>query len=147
MSGSSHTNPTKEVLRAQLLRRDLPYHCRRRCRPPISPLGSSHTNPTKEVLRAQGLALVPFLSKFSSIKMVGTYGSCGGRPSIRQEEKWWLPCPKVPQDGLSEDARKSLQQCRDCANQILKAALAINGSVLPEMEIPSAYLDTLPKAD
>ena len=25
------------------------------------------------------------------------YGSCGGRPSIRQEENWWLPCPKVPQ--------------------------------------------------
>ena len=48
-------------------------------------------------------------------------------------------------DGLSEDARRSLQQCRDCANQILKAALAINGSVLAEMEIPSAYLDTLPK--
>ena len=48
-------------------------------------------------------------------------------------------------DGLLEDARKSLQQCKDCANQILKAALAINGSVLAEMEIPSAYLDTLPK--
>lgn len=73
------------------------------------------------------------------------YGSSGGRPSIRQEEKWWLPCPKVPQNGLSEDARKRLQQCRDCANQILKAALAINGSVLVEMEIPSAYLETLPK--
>ncbi|KAG6575102.1 Rop guanine nucleotide exchange factor 1, partial [Cucurbita argyrosperma subsp. sororia] len=23
----------------------------------------------------------------------------GGRPSIRQEDKWWLPCPKVPADG------------------------------------------------
>ena len=48
-------------------------------------------------------------------------------------------------DGLSKDARMSLQQCRDCANQILKTALAINGSVLAEMEIPSSYLDTLPK--
>ena len=56
-----------------------------------------------------------------------------------------LPCPKVPQDGLSEDNKKRLHQCRDCANQILKAALEINGSVLAEMEIPSAYLDTLPK--
>ena len=37
-------------------------------------------------------------------------------------------------DGLSEDARKSLQQCRDCANQILRVALAINGSVLAEMD-------------
>jgi len=69
----------------------------------------------------------------------------GGRPSIRQEEKWWLPCPKVPSKGLSEDARKRLQQCRDCTNQILKAALAINSNVLAEMEIPSPYLVTLPK--
>lgn len=67
------------------------------------------------------------------------------RPSIRQEEKWWLPYPKVPSKGLSEDARKKLQQCRDCTNQILKAALAINSNVLAEMEIPTAYLETLPK--
>lgn len=69
----------------------------------------------------------------------------GGRPSIRQEEKWWLPSPKVPPNGLSEDARKRLQQCRDCTNQILKAAMAINSSVLAEMEIPGVYLESLPK--
>ncbi|KAK4759839.1 hypothetical protein SAY87_022970 [Trapa incisa] len=68
-----------------------------------------------------------------------------GRPSIRQEEKWWLPCPKVPQNGLSDDARKRLKKCRDCTNQILKAAMTINGNVLAEMDIPNAYLDTLPK--
>ncbi|GKD61183.1 Rop guanine nucleotide exchange factor 1, partial [Tanacetum coccineum] len=67
------------------------------------------------------------------------------RPSIRQEEKWWLPYPQVPPKGLSEDARKKLQKCRDCTSQILKAALAINNNVLAEMEIPSAYLATLPK--
>lgn len=72
-------------------------------------------------------------------------GMPGGRPSIRQEEKWWLPCPKVPPSGLSEDARKKLQQCRDCTNQILKAAMAINSSVLAEMEIPRPYLESLPK--
>ncbi|PSS21784.1 Rop guanine nucleotide exchange factor like [Actinidia chinensis var. chinensis] len=71
--------------------------------------------------------------------------SSGGRPSIRQEEKWWLPCPKVPPKGLSEDARKRLQQYRDCTSQILKAAMTINSSVLAEMENPSAYLETLPK--
>ncbi|PSS29543.1 Rop guanine nucleotide exchange factor like [Actinidia chinensis var. chinensis] len=71
--------------------------------------------------------------------------SCG-RPSIRQEEKWWLPCPKVPPNGLSKDARKKLQQCRDCTSQILKAAMAVNSSVLAEMENPSAYLETLPKS-
>lgn len=68
-----------------------------------------------------------------------------GRPSVRQEEKWWLPCPKVPGKGLSEDSRKRLQQCRDCTNQILKAALAINSNVLAEMDIPTAYVETLPK--
>ncbi|CAI0407895.1 unnamed protein product [Linum tenue] len=73
-------------------------------------------------------------------------GFSGGRPSIRQEEKWWLPCPKVPPNGLSEEARKKLQQFRDCTNQILKAAMAINSSVLAEMEIPAAYLETLPKS-
>ncbi|KAI4350239.1 hypothetical protein L6164_004712 [Bauhinia variegata] len=67
------------------------------------------------------------------------------RLSVRQEEKWWLPSPKVPPNGLPTDARKKLQQCRECTNQILKAAMAINSSVLAEMEIPGAYLDSLPK--
>ena len=67
------------------------------------------------------------------------------RPSPRQEEKWWLPCPKIPPTGLPEDSRKRLQQRRDCANQILKAAMAINSGVLAEMEIPDVYLDSLPK--
>jgi hypothetical protein len=72
--------------------------------------------------------------------------SCGGRPSsVRQEDKWWLPCPRVPPKGLPEDARRKLQQSRDCANQILKAAMAINSDVLAEMEIPEVYLETLPK--
>ncbi|XP_073103185.1 rop guanine nucleotide exchange factor 1 [Elaeis guineensis] len=75
----------------------------------------------------------------------GAYPSSFGRPSMRQEEKWWLPCPRVLPNGLSEDARKKLQQCRDCANQILKAAMAINSGVLAEMEIPYVYLETLPK--
>ncbi|XP_050365040.1 rop guanine nucleotide exchange factor 1-like [Argentina anserina] len=68
------------------------------------------------------------------------------RPSIRQEEKWWLPFPKVPQNGLSENVRKALQHCRECANQILKASMAINSNVLAEMEIPGAYLESLPKS-
>ncbi|EER99291.1 rop guanine nucleotide exchange factor 1 [Sorghum bicolor] len=80
----------------------------------------------------------PFPSSSSS-------SSCG-RPSVRQEEKWWLPCPRVPPKGLSEDARRKLQQSRDCANQILKAAMAINSDVLAEMEIPDVYLETLPKS-
>jgi hypothetical protein len=69
--------------------------------------------------------------------------SCG-RPSVRQDDKWWLPCPRVPLKGLSEEGRRKLQQSRDCANQILKAAMAINSDVLTEMEIPEVYLETLP---
>ncbi|XP_062023148.1 rop guanine nucleotide exchange factor 1-like [Rosa rugosa] len=72
--------------------------------------------------------------------------SSSGRPSIRQEEKWWLPFPKVPQNGLSENVRKALQHCRECAHQILKASMAINSNVLAEMEIPDAYLESLPKS-
>lgn len=71
--------------------------------------------------------------------------SSSGRPSIRQEEKWWLPFPKVPPNGLSGNTRRKLQQCRECTNQILKAAMAINSNVLAEMEIPNAYLESLPK--
>ncbi|XP_057504318.1 rop guanine nucleotide exchange factor 1-like [Actinidia eriantha] len=69
-----------------------------------------------------------------------------GRPSIRLEEKWWLPFPKVPSSGLSEDMRKRLHKCRECTNQIFKAAMAINSSVLAEMEIPKTYLESLPKS-
>ncbi|KAK4786904.1 hypothetical protein SAY86_010737 [Trapa natans] len=62
------------------------------------------------------------------------------------EEKWWLPVPCVPSEGLSETWRKHLQQKRDCAYQIHKAAMAINSSVLDEMDIPRSYLASLPKS-
>lgn len=68
-----------------------------------------------------------------------------GRLSTRQEEKWWLPFPKVPQNGLSSDMRKRLQHSRECTHQILKAAMAINSSVLAEMKIPHVYMASLPK--
>lgn len=67
------------------------------------------------------------------------------QPLQRQEEKWWLPVPCVPSGGLSEKSRKHLRHKRDCAKQIQKAAMAINGSVLAEMEIPDTYLASLPK--
>lgn len=66
-------------------------------------------------------------------------------PLQREEEKWWLPTPKVPMNGLSEDGRKRLQHQRECINQILKAAIAINSQVLSEMVIPDVYWDALPK--
>ncbi|KAM7491970.1 hypothetical protein LguiA_034891 [Lonicera macranthoides] len=67
------------------------------------------------------------------------------KPIQRQEEKWWLPVPRVPSGGLSEDMRKQLNHKRECANQILKAAMAINSNTLAEMEVPESYWETLPK--
>ncbi|KAF3779273.1 Rop guanine nucleotide exchange factor 7 [Nymphaea thermarum] len=68
-----------------------------------------------------------------------------GRPGRRQEEKWWLPVPRVPPCGLHEKSRKQLQHKRECTNQILKAAMAINDNALAEMEVPESYLESLPK--
>ena len=67
------------------------------------------------------------------------------RTLFRQEEKWWLPVPHVPLDGLHENTRKQLQHKRECANQILKASIAINTDTLAEMEVPESYLSSLPK--
>ncbi|KDP24531.1 hypothetical protein JCGZ_25095 [Jatropha curcas] len=63
----------------------------------------------------------------------------------RQEEKWWLPVPRVPPCGLHENSRKQLQHKRDCTNQILKAAMAINSIALADMQVPESFLDALPK--
>ncbi|KAG6388397.1 hypothetical protein SASPL_149822 [Salvia splendens] len=60
-------------------------------------------------------------------------------------EKWWIPTPKVPPNGLSEVTRKWLQYQKDSVNQVLKAAMAINAQVLTEMEIPESYIEALPK--
>ncbi|KAK4775942.1 hypothetical protein SAY87_023903 [Trapa incisa] len=63
----------------------------------------------------------------------------------RQEEKWWLPIPRVPPEGLSEDFRRNLQNKRDRTNQIFKAAMAINSMALADMEVPEAYFSAIPK--
>lgn len=63
----------------------------------------------------------------------------------RQEDKWWLPVPRVPPGGLPEGARQKLSHKLESANQILKAATAINSIALADMEVPEAYLETLPK--
>ncbi|KAJ7951761.1 Rop guanine nucleotide exchange factor like [Quillaja saponaria] len=62
-----------------------------------------------------------------------------------KDDKWWLPKAKVPLNGLSEMSRKFLQYQKDCVNQVLKAAMAINAQVLSEMEIPENYIESLPK--
>lgn len=73
-------------------------------------------------------------------------GSASFRKAIqRQEEKWWLPVPRVPPAGLSENSRKQLNHSRENASQILKAAMSINSIALAEMEVPESYLESLPK--
>ncbi|XP_023540059.1 rop guanine nucleotide exchange factor 7-like [Cucurbita pepo subsp. pepo] len=68
------------------------------------------------------------------------------RSSSRQEDKWWLPIPRVPSgSGLSEAARRQLQHKRDSTNQILKAVMAINSLTLADMDVPASYLEAIPK--
>jgi hypothetical protein len=63
----------------------------------------------------------------------------------RQDDKWWLPTVRVPPNGLSESYKKWLQNQKDLVSQVLKAVVAINANVLMEMEVPEAYLESLPK--
>lgn len=63
----------------------------------------------------------------------------------RQDDKWWLPIPRVPNGGLSEASTRHLHHKRDCTNQILKAAMAINSVTLADMDVPISYLEALPK--
>ncbi|KAK9700073.1 hypothetical protein RND81_08G215600 [Saponaria officinalis] len=73
-------------------------------------------------------------------------GSASFRKTLhRQEEKWWLPVPRVPAGGLKQSSRKQLDHKRECTNQILKAAMSINSMVLADMDVPESFLESLPK--
>jgi hypothetical protein len=63
----------------------------------------------------------------------------------RRDDKWWLPVPQMPPGGLRDATRRQVEHRRDCANQILKAAMAINSNTLSEMDVPESYLESLPK--
>ncbi|XP_042420489.1 rho guanine nucleotide exchange factor 8-like isoform X2 [Zingiber officinale] len=63
----------------------------------------------------------------------------------RDDDKWWLPTVRVPLGGLSESSRRWIQLRKDSATQVHKAAMAINAQVLMEMEVPEAYVESLPK--
>ncbi|KAE8786946.1 rop guanine nucleotide exchange factor 9-like [Hordeum vulgare] len=65
--------------------------------------------------------------------------------TAEQSDKWWLPTVKVPPDGLSDSTRRWLQHQKELVNQVLKATMAINANVLMEMDVPEAYMETLPK--
>ncbi|TVU20326.1 hypothetical protein EJB05_36531, partial [Eragrostis curvula] len=72
-------------------------------------------------------------------------GADESEKAARQDDKWWLPTVRVPPNGLSESYRKWLQHQKDLVAQVLKAAMAINANVLMEMEVPEAYMESLPK--
>ncbi|GJT90610.1 Rop guanine nucleotide exchange factor 3-like protein [Tanacetum coccineum] len=65
----------------------------------------------------------------------------------RKDKKWWFPVPCLPSKGFSEKARKHLKLKRDSANGIHKETMAINSSILAEMEIPHTYITSLPKVN
>ncbi|KAM0886113.1 hypothetical protein ACQ4PT_029886 [Festuca glaucescens] len=62
-----------------------------------------------------------------------------------QGDKWWLPTVKVPPNGLSDSSRRWLQHQKELVNQVLKATMAINANVIMEMDVPEAYMESLPK--
>ncbi|KAJ0900618.1 putative PRONE domain, Rop guanine nucleotide exchange factor [Helianthus annuus] len=105
-------------------------------------------------LRKLDMMLVTMLDGFHDSEFCyvdrGSVGHSNGSQSdsllVQYEEKWWLPFPKVPPNGLSENTVRRLQQCRECSNQIFKAASSINSNVLSQMEVPDVYLETLPKS-
>ncbi|GAB4857964.1 hypothetical protein Ancab_015869 [Ancistrocladus abbreviatus] len=66
--------------------------------------------------------------------------------SARQSRRWWLPCPRVPAGGLSEDARKKLLCQGNIVHQVFKASKSINEDVLHEMLVPEIIRDALPKS-
>lgn len=74
-------------------------------------------------------------------------GSVSFHKTIQHQEKWWLPSPRVPPSGLSEKTRRQLVHKRECTNQILKAAMAINRNTFAEMEVPESYIESIPKVD
>jgi hypothetical protein len=83
---------------------------------------------------------------FGSATSSSTMSSSSFRRSThRNEDRWWLPVPCVPDGGISGKASKELQQKRDCATQIHKAAVAINTGVLGDMEVPDSFMAILPK--
>ncbi|GAU10994.1 hypothetical protein TSUD_112870 [Trifolium subterraneum] len=61
------------------------------------------------------------------------------------DEKWWLPTPKVPEEGLSDAARKFLQYQKDCVNQNGRASLgdAAYRCITVEFFDPDQFLSTV----
>ncbi|XP_051119307.1 rho guanine nucleotide exchange factor 8-like isoform X2 [Andrographis paniculata] len=95
-------------------------------------------------LRKLDTMLLDCLDNFSDIDEFH-YATKNDDEQERHDDKWWIPTPKVPPNGLSDATQKWFLQQKDSVNQVLKAAMAINSLVLSEMEIPGSYIESLPK--
>ncbi|KAL2503894.1 Rop guanine nucleotide exchange factor 1 [Abeliophyllum distichum] len=101
---------------------------------------------TVEVMMTQQRSDLYVLPTGNTLKQILVPHSHEGLPYLLKKNGGCLS-RKVPPNCLSEETRKRLQQCRECTNQIFKAAVAINSSVLSEMEVPQVYLESLPKSE
>ncbi|CAM8940830.1 unnamed protein product [Rhodiola kirilowii] len=76
------------------------------------------------------------------------YDESGSRAegrSGRHGQKWWLPLPQVPGNGLSDSQRRKLMNQGKIVMQVFKAVKSINESVLLTMPVPKIISDALPK--
>jgi hypothetical protein len=112
-------------------------------RPPLySPYLANYLNRTTGIYICAHACMQGYMDSF--VDQTEFWYEKGG-DNKRDDDKWWMPTVKVPAEGLSDVTRKWLQYQKECVNQVLKAAMAINAQVLMEMEIPEIYIESLPK--
>ncbi|KAJ8560061.1 hypothetical protein K7X08_004119 [Anisodus acutangulus] len=102
-------------------------------------------NPALRKLDAMLIDCLDGLADQSEFSYVSKDDESQEGKNSRKDDKWWIPTPKVPPNGLSDPMRKWLRFQKDSVNQVHKAAMAINAQVLSEMEIPESYIESLPK--
>uniref|UniRef100_A0ACD5U0N8 Uncharacterized protein n=1 Tax=Avena sativa TaxID=4498 RepID=A0ACD5U0N8_AVESA len=102
-------------------------------------------------LRKLDMMLLDYLDSFSDkqefwyVKKESDDSEKSGDAPAQGGDKWWLPTVKVPPNGLSDSSRRWLQHQKELVNQVLKATMAINANVIMEMDVPEAYMESLPK--
>uniref|UniRef100_A0ACD5T7G4 Uncharacterized protein n=1 Tax=Avena sativa TaxID=4498 RepID=A0ACD5T7G4_AVESA len=102
-------------------------------------------------LRKLDMMLLDYLDSFGDkqefwyVKKESDDSEKGGDTPAQGGDKWWLPTVKVPPNGLSDSSRRWLQYQKELVNQVLKATMAINANVIMEMDVPDAYMESLPK--
>lgn len=72
-------------------------------------------------------------------------GSRAEGRSGRHGQKWWLPLPQFPGNGLSDSQRKKLMNQGKIVLQVFKAVKSINDSVLLTMPVPAVIREALSK--